>query len=483
MVTLNNAAKELSCKIVYYGPGLGGKTTNLQMVHRRIPEKNKSDMVSLATESDRTLFFDFLPLDLGKIKGFTTKFHLYTVPGQVFYNETRRMVLRGADGVVFVADSQANKKQENIESFNNLEDNLREQGISLQQLPLLIQFNKRDCKNILSVEELKNDINKYNSPCFEAVALKGEGVIDCLKLISSIVIKRYNAKFESGASSSGKYQKKKNIESEKKVSAPGPSSKNANDTLPQVKFSPELESSVAHQVTPPQSKSSVSSTSGLQTQIKPNSGQDIKKEPDKDVVGGIDVSILKYIKKKRTLEIPVTRSQERTPQPPQPKVIPAAKPQEVLPELAVESETKINPADKDNLSPKIKAAPEPVFDNNIIEPKTEFVSETEIVHNVFGEGFEPTNITVGEDTSDVASENISDMVLEDEFVAPGVEAPLELSVDDDVFTGDPDSALEADGKSNPIAPAKKSAKPIDKNGDEPDTGFMDIQPYSGIDDN
>ncbi len=195
MASINYATREISCKIVYYGPGLSGKTTNLQIIHRKIPDKDKSEMVSLATETDRTLFFDFLPLDLGSIKGFNTKFQLYTVPGQVYYNATRKLVLRGVDGVVFVVDSQSDKLQENLESFANLEENLREYGHSLETIPLVLQYNKRDLPNVYSVDELNKLVNKYRSPCYEAVAATGVGVFTTLKAIGKSVIDKFNAKY------------------------------------------------------------------------------------------------------------------------------------------------------------------------------------------------------------------------------------------------------------------------------------------------
>jgi signal recognition particle receptor subunit beta len=195
MASINYAAREISVKIVYYGPGLSGKTTNLQVIHRKVPTEYKSDMVSLATETDRTLFFDFLPLDLGKIKGFATKFQLYTVPGQVYYNATRKLVLRGVDGVVFVADSAPDKMQENIESFQNLEENLSEYGYKRENIPIIIQYNKRDLPNALPVEEMQLVFNKYNLAWSEAVANKGNGVFDSLKLIGKIVIDYLNKKY------------------------------------------------------------------------------------------------------------------------------------------------------------------------------------------------------------------------------------------------------------------------------------------------
>lgn len=200
MASINYAAREISVKVVYYGPGLSGKTTNLQVIHRKVPPEYKSDMVSLATETDRTLFFDFLPLDLGKIKGFATKFQLYTVPGQVYYNATRKLVLRGVDGIVFVADSAPDKMQENIESFQNLEENLAEYGYKRENIPIIIQYNKRDLPNAMAVEELQRIVNKYNLPWTEAVANKGKGVFDSLKLIGKIVIDYLNKKYSRQAS-------------------------------------------------------------------------------------------------------------------------------------------------------------------------------------------------------------------------------------------------------------------------------------------
>lgn len=201
MASINYAAREINVKIVYYGPGLSGKTTNLQVIHRKVPPEFKSDMVSLATETDRTLFFDFLPLDLGKIKGFSTKFQLYTVPGQVYYNATRKLVLRGVDGVVFVADSASDKVEENLESFQNLEENLAEYGYKRENVPIILQYNKRDVPNALSIEELDQRINKYNLPWGEAIAHKGVGVFDSLKLIGKIVIDYLNKKYSRGGRS------------------------------------------------------------------------------------------------------------------------------------------------------------------------------------------------------------------------------------------------------------------------------------------
>ncbi len=199
MVSINYASREVSCKIVYYGPGLSGKTTNLQYVHAKVPKKTRGDLISLATDADRTLYFDFLPINIGAINGFATKFQLYTVPGQVFYNATRKLVLRGVDGVVFVADSQRSKKEENIESLNNLKENLVEYGYDLNTLPIVLQYNKRDLPEVMTVAELQADLNWNNLPFFEASAVKGVGVFDTLKLITKLVLNKAKKGDDSSA--------------------------------------------------------------------------------------------------------------------------------------------------------------------------------------------------------------------------------------------------------------------------------------------
>jgi mutual gliding-motility protein MglA len=188
MVLFNYATKEITAKIVYYGPGLCGKTTNLQFVYDSLPSNNKSKMLSLATKTDRTLFFDFLPLDLGKIRGMRTKLQLYTVPGQVYYNSTRQLVLKGADGIVFVADSQDFALDANQESLQNLEDNLKRQGIRLREMPLVLQYNKRDLPNAMPVAEMNAEINRQGAPSFESVATSGLGVEETLKGITQLVL-------------------------------------------------------------------------------------------------------------------------------------------------------------------------------------------------------------------------------------------------------------------------------------------------------
>ena len=178
MSFINFAAREINCKIVYYGAGLGGKTTNLQHIFDKTNEKQKGKMISLATETDRTLFFDFLPLDLGTVRGFKTRFHLYTVPGQVFYDASRKLILRGVDGVVFVADSQPERMDANIEALDNLQDNLKEHGYDFKKIPYVLQLNKRDLPNVMPVDVLKKELSKKNEAVFEAVAFQGSGVIE-----------------------------------------------------------------------------------------------------------------------------------------------------------------------------------------------------------------------------------------------------------------------------------------------------------------
>jgi signal recognition particle receptor subunit beta len=195
MSLVNYQSREITCKIVYYGPGRSGKTTNLHTIYGQVPEDRKGKMVSLATQTDRTLFFDFLPLDLGTISGFTTRFQLYTVPGQVYYQATRKLVLQGADGVVFVADSQARQLQENIESFQDLHQNLSEQEVDPRSVPLVIQYNKQDLPKdlILTTSELADAVNFRGVPDYPADALHGPGVFETLRGISELVLKRLSA--------------------------------------------------------------------------------------------------------------------------------------------------------------------------------------------------------------------------------------------------------------------------------------------------
>ena len=188
MSFINYSSREINCKIVYYGPGLCGKTTNLQYIYNKTNPEAKGKMISLATETERTLFFDFLPLSLGEIRGFRTRFHLYTVPGQVFYDASRKLILKGVDGVVFVGDSQIERMEANIESLDNLRQNLLEQGYDLDKLPYVVQLNKRDLVNSAPLEELVEVLNPTNVPMFEAVATKGTGVFDTLKAVAKQVL-------------------------------------------------------------------------------------------------------------------------------------------------------------------------------------------------------------------------------------------------------------------------------------------------------
>src|SRR5574341_236881 len=199
MSLVNFTTREITCKIVYYGPGRSGKTTNLQYIYQRVPDDRRGRMVSLATQTDRTLFFDFLPLELGTISGFKTRFQLYTVPGQVYYNATRKLVLQGADGVVFVADSQARQLDENIESLQNLQENLLEQGVDIRGLPLVLQYNKQDLPRdlIVSHAELAEAINLRAWPSLTADAINGRGVFETLKAISEAVLRKLSQ--EGGA--------------------------------------------------------------------------------------------------------------------------------------------------------------------------------------------------------------------------------------------------------------------------------------------
>lgn len=188
MSFINYSSREINCKVVYYGPGLCGKTTNLQYIYKRMNPESRGRMISLATETERTLFFDFLPLSLGEIRGFKTRFHLYTVPGQVFYDASRRLILRGVDGVVFCADSQLSRMDANVESLENLKVNLREQGYDPDRIPLVIQYNKRDLPDVASVAELHALLNYRNVPEFEAVATRGTGVFETLKAVIKLIL-------------------------------------------------------------------------------------------------------------------------------------------------------------------------------------------------------------------------------------------------------------------------------------------------------
>ncbi|MCB9092404.1 MAG: GTPase domain-containing protein [Halobacteriovoraceae bacterium] len=188
MSFVNYYTKEINCKIVYFGPGLGGKTTNVKYIYQQTSDDQKNKMVALDTDNERTLFFDFLPLHLGEIRGFKTRFHLYTVPGQSFYEASRKLILRGVDGIVFVADSQVDKMEENLASLKNMEEILLEQGYDSQKVPTVFQFNKSDLPNIASVQDLNAKLNKFDRPFFQACAVSGQGVFETLKMVSKLVL-------------------------------------------------------------------------------------------------------------------------------------------------------------------------------------------------------------------------------------------------------------------------------------------------------
>ena len=191
MSTINFANREINCKIVYYGPGVAGKTTNLKYIYTQVPDTVKGEMVSLATEDERTLFFDFLPIDLGTVQGFKTRFHLYTVPGQVFYNASRKLILRGVDGIIFVADSASNRLRANAESMRNLRENLEEYNLNLEEIPMVLQFNKRDLPDAVPTEMLKSVLDpQARFPSFDAAASSGVGVFETLRAVSKMVLER-----------------------------------------------------------------------------------------------------------------------------------------------------------------------------------------------------------------------------------------------------------------------------------------------------
>jgi len=193
MSLINYSSREINCKIVYYGPGLCGKTTNIQYVYNKVDPGTKGKLITLATEMDRTLFFDFLPLELGTVKGFKTRFHLYTVPGQVYYDASRKLILRGVDGIVFVADSQSARYDANIESLYNLHENLEEYKMKVDDVPFVIQYNKRDMPDVIDLADLQQELNPEGFPSFEAVAVQGDGVFDTLKSVAKGVLKKLSS--------------------------------------------------------------------------------------------------------------------------------------------------------------------------------------------------------------------------------------------------------------------------------------------------
>jgi len=189
MPFVNFATKEINCKIVYYGPGLSGKTTNIKWIYDHIKPENKGEMITLATETERTLFFDFVPIEVSNVRGFKVRFHLYTTPGQIIYQASRKLILKGVDGIVFVADSQEERHDANLDTLDDMIENLREYDVDIADIPLVFQYNKRDLPNILPVEVLRRDLNRWNRPDFEAIANKGIGVLETFKEITRQVLK------------------------------------------------------------------------------------------------------------------------------------------------------------------------------------------------------------------------------------------------------------------------------------------------------
>ncbi len=189
MSFINYASKEINCKVIYFGPGLSGKTTNVQYIYEHTQQETRGKLVTLSTENERTLFFDFLPLAIGDVRGYKTRFHLYSIPGQTFYEVSRQFILKGVDGIVFVADSQAERMEANIESFESLEKSLEKQGYDLNKLPLVLQYNKRDVPGIVTIRELESTFNPMRRPYFEAIANRGQGVMETLQSISQLIIR------------------------------------------------------------------------------------------------------------------------------------------------------------------------------------------------------------------------------------------------------------------------------------------------------
>ena len=306
MVQINFALREVNCKIVYYGPGLSGKTTNIEIVHLKAPESNKGELTSIATEGDRTLFFDYMPLDLGNIAGMRTKFQLYTVPGQVYYNSTRKLVLQGVDGIIFVADSQADKLEENLESLDNLRNNLLEAGKDVDHIAMLIQYNKRDLPGVLDIETLNKHLNPRGLPTFEAVAITGEGVFPTLKALSSVVLKNLS-KQRSAVSSRPVSQKAK---APAVVAAAGAAPSNAAAASSQVAHPPATPSAPSPASSPaspppqpgslPQAPAASVESVAAETPTEPKRGKARRKGS----------SARKKRKAPRTAPVPVTRTSQ-----------------------------------------------------------------------------------------------------------------------------------------------------------------------------
>lgn len=251
MSLVNYTNREINVKIVYYGPALSGKTTNLQLIHRKLNPKQRGKLISLATEMDRTLFFDFLPVNIGDIKGFKTKFHLYTVPGQVHYNETRKTVLKGVDGIVFVADSQTQMMDENRESLQNLKENLKDHNKDIKDIPFVIQYNKRDLENAADIEELNRELNQQGVPTFEAVAIDGKGVLETFTSVSKLTLKMLRGKetLEDEEKAEEDELLTRLMEKREGVLTPAPPPEEKEEIAPEA---PEKPGAVVEEVQPPE---------------------------------------------------------------------------------------------------------------------------------------------------------------------------------------------------------------------------------------
>jgi signal recognition particle receptor subunit beta len=291
MASINYASKEISCKIVFYGPGLSGKTTNLQYVHLKIPAQSRGELISLATDQDRTLYFDFLPLDIGKIHGFSTKFQLYTVPGQVYYNATRKLVLRGVDGLVFVADSQRSKMDENLESLQNLADNLGEYEYSMDKIPLVFQYNKRDLSTLNSVEELERTLNPKGHPHFESVATKGVGVFDTLKCISKLVLDQAKRKelFSDRKTEAGEADRISAARTQSSVATAGQATAAVDVSPPVAASTGGPQTTVVEEVPEPVAESTRAPKGGPQGN-EPEVGLDVEEIPQKRTIPAVQPS-------------------------------------------------------------------------------------------------------------------------------------------------------------------------------------------------
>ncbi len=504
MVSLNYESRELSCKIVYYGPGLCGKTTNLQVIHQRVPTKNRSDMVSLATESDRTLFFDFLPLDLGSIKGYSTKFQLYTVPGQVYYNETRKMVLRGADGVVFVADSQATMREENLESLKNLETNLKEQNVNIDDVALVFQYNKRDLPDLISVEALNRELNRWDAPFFESSAAQGKGVFEALKAIGKIVIDTYNTKY-GGVTSAGSYKKKSVTTAAAPVPEPVSQPAPEPQPLPESQPVPELS-----EVKPPKNRPADSPELAATPPVE-----------DDD----IDPEIMAYINRKKGDSTPTTPPTPtiESPTEPAPALESDSEPESISTlDLSVEpkaapqietsqSESKFQPSQNDfdpgaielsQTDEDISWSPDSTqtdSEPNAIDPgQIDIIVPAEETSTTSAESFDPGAIELNSEPENPKDQD--DEAEEDEdadalfLTADDVE-----NAPDTFFLSDTDAETKKENQNNldaelsepsgtPIQPMEpkdlppESPKPLESESSD-DNDFFDIQPFTGTDEN